>query len=582
MEDYPAATRTLASSAQRLRGWVDTDRSRLPELGDVLVKLTESRLLAAAWREAASDAQDSLTTAGRLLASHGPLGPYTPTEDALRFVRAALQLADIQTASGGAEAAARTVGTATSAMEQLSHLSLDLAAVDRVRALHTLASASLAATQVASANSHLDAALTERVNGVPALQVEVLASRCRSAAGRDHEAAAWAFAALGRLHQLGGPAPAGLPPARLERLAELELGVARVLADALTSLGDTDWAIETGRQLSGRLDSWAARAPGAAAGAALSKGPLAADLASAGRADEALPLAEAAHAQLPTSEPVRLALAQALLGTGRAARALPVARELAERSLAQDHPGPFGVRALRTYLGALVANGEEADELRHATEQATAALAPSVPVTGWSTSGHLFARGDADLVDTRTRKVLAQFETAAAAGRLAAGAAEADRREAAARRSAAAAAADEAARLSASQRQAQEATEAAQAAALAAAQAAATELAEAAERKRRRAERIEEHRLASAADALVGLREARDAARTADRRALRDATDALAEGLRPLAEAEPTVHGPELVEVLTELAGLRLRTGDWWGSREPARQAKALAASLGL
>ena len=50
--------------------------------------------------------------------------------------------------------------------------------------------------------------------------------------------------------------------------------------------------------------------------------------------------------------------------------------------------------------------------------------------------------------------------------------------------------------------------------------------------------------------------------------------------LRPLAENDPAAYGPELVATLQALATARLRGGDWWGSRGPAKEAKALAKQL--
>ncbi|MFZ1912393.1 MAG: hypothetical protein WAU30_08555, partial [Propionicimonas sp.] len=67
-----------------------------------------------------------------------------------------------------------------------------------------------------------------------------------------------------------------------------------------------------------------------------------------------------------------------------------------------------------------------------------------------------------------------------------------------------------------------------------------------------------------------------------DRKALREACELLSGVLRPLAENDPTAYGPELVATLQALATARLRGGDWWGSRGPAKEAKALAKQWGI
>ena len=145
LDGYPARVKKAASTVQRLRGWVGTDPSRAPELADALVRLTEARLRANAWTEAAPDAQESVVLAGKLLASHGPLGPYTPLADAVRFVTATVQLADAQVGLGLPEAAGRTLQAALAVRGQLSRLDLDheLDATTRCRALLVLAEVAL-------------------------------------------------------------------------------------------------------------------------------------------------------------------------------------------------------------------------------------------------------------------------------------------------------------------------------------------------------------------------------------------------------------------------------------------------------
>ena len=121
---------------------------------------------------------------------------------------------------------------------------------------------------------------------------------------------------------------------------------------------------------------------------------------------------------------------------------------------------------------------------------------------------------------------------------------------------------------------------------------AAAEEAERVDRKRRREERLEAHRIeaerieaerraASEPDELTAAeREWRDAQARGDRRSARTANEHVVELLRPLAQADLATHGPRLRAALEELSSARLRSGDVWGSRGPAREAKALAKTL--
>jgi len=81
---------------------------------------------------------------------------------------------------------------------------------------------------------------------------------------------------------------------------------------------------------------------------------------------------------------------------------------------------------------------------------------------------------------------------------------------------------------------------------------------------------------------LETARAAFEAARdSGDRRHLRDAAERLTEVLRPLADADLAGFGPELIDTLEALAKARWQTGDLWGSRAPAKEAKALGKLLG-
>ncbi|MDN5571038.1 MAG: hypothetical protein L0G22_07290, partial [Propionibacteriaceae bacterium] len=67
-----------------------------------------------------------------------------------------------------------------------------------------------------------------------------------------------------------------------------------------------------------------------------------------------------------------------------------------------------------------------------------------------------------------------------------------------------------------------------------------------------------------------------------DRRESLLAATAWVERLRPLADADRATWAPQLVEALRALGDAKFRAGDWWGSRQPNKEAKQLAKELGL
>src|SRR6476619_6734271 len=119
-DHYAQQTKALASSAQRLRGWVGSDPSKVPELADVLVELTAHRLLGHGYAAAASDAQDAVRLAAQLLTANGPIGPYTAAADAVRYITAVVHLATIQVGAGLPEAAGRTIESLQEMRQSLS------------------------------------------------------------------------------------------------------------------------------------------------------------------------------------------------------------------------------------------------------------------------------------------------------------------------------------------------------------------------------------------------------------------------------------------------------------------------------
>ncbi|HEY5784621.1 MAG TPA: hypothetical protein VIT65_07585 [Microlunatus sp.] len=66
-----------------------------------------------------------------------------------------------------------------------------------------------------------------------------------------------------------------------------------------------------------------------------------------------------------------------------------------------------------------------------------------------------------------------------------------------------------------------------------------------------------------------------------DRKDARALNERVVDLLRPRAEQNLAEYGPRLLYALEELSSARLRSGDLWGSRAPAKEAKALAKGLG-
>ena len=158
-DHYAQQTKALASSAQRLRGWVGSDPSKAPELADALVELTAHRLLGHGYAAAAADAQEAVRRAAELLAAKGPLGPYTSITDAARYVTAVIQLAAIQAGLGMPDAAGRTIESLRDINDQLGDgLRSQLKPQTVIWALLCSARAALVSMDVAAANAYADAA----------------------------------------------------------------------------------------------------------------------------------------------------------------------------------------------------------------------------------------------------------------------------------------------------------------------------------------------------------------------------------------------------------------------------------------
>ncbi len=86
-----------------------------------------------------------------------------------------------------------------------------------------------------------------------------------------------------------------------------------------------------------------------------------------------------------------------------------------------------------------------------------------------------------------------------------------------------------------------------------------------------------------ASDALTQARaDVEEAAASGKRKDVRAANEALADELRGRYESDPEQYLDELLEALDQLATARWQAGDWWGSRAPSKEAKALRKRHGL
>jgi hypothetical protein len=263
---YAERGKTLASSVQRLRGWVGSDPSRAHELADTLVLLTSHHLLGHAFAAAAGDAQEALRRAAELLTAKGPIGPYTSLTDATRYVTAVVHLATVQVGLGLPEAAGQTIESLRE-MYQIRELRLEegLQPQTAIWALLCTARAALVSRDVAAANAYADAALARLwdsgLRGEPdyaylAIDVDRLASDCRWAAGKTEEALGHLHAARLRYQDVVGVGldePGRHGPALVERLAEPLFSLYRDMADRLAATGELDLGLVTRRALVERL-----------------------------------------------------------------------------------------------------------------------------------------------------------------------------------------------------------------------------------------------------------------------------------------------------------------------------------------
>ncbi len=691
-DPYVQRGKTLTSSVQRLRGWVGSDPSRAPELADALVELTGHRLLGHAYSAAATDAQEAVKYAAQLLTANGPIGPYTSTADAARYVTAVVQLANIQVGVGLPDAAGRTMASVDDMTKQLADVGVEvrLSAQAAVWALSGFARSALASGDVPTANAYADAALARLIEAgllddpepsYLAMDVERLVSDTRWAAGRAEPALGYLLSAKNRFDAFAGdrlrePGRVGLPV--LERSAEPLSGLYGATADRLLDRGETAVGLTVRRTLIDLLQGLVGRLGDAArSDLASAQAALAADLA-AERTE---------RAPLGTANVSWNALSPSATYTTTAAsvdvEALDLER-LREAAAWLDRERPEAQKLERERREAARSDAERHDAEQRAEQRATAEREAAEQAAAEEAERRearkLAAAEESERLERKRRR-----EERLEAHRL-----EVEQREAAAReaerleierREAERRAADPAelerlelerlqTELAELERAEAEQAERAEAEQAERAEAEQAERAEAerreakrleTERERREAERLEEERAEAErherteADRREAERERREAERQeaerqeaerrtaereqekrrederqeeqraeaerreaaqleaerlaaerqeaerqeavhdelsealrawddlkaqGDRRAARAANERVVELLRPRAEADLARFGPQLLTALEELSRARLRGGDIFGSRNPAREAKALAKAL--
>ncbi len=345
-DTFAHQTRRLTSELQRLRDWAGGDPARMGRVADALVELTGHRLSGHCWAEAASGVQEAVTLAAKVLAQHGPVGPYTPRADAVRSITALVQLAMIQSAAGLPAQAEQALAAAFGLREQLSRLDLDADLSPRTIAWALLvwARAGLAADDVAAANARIDAALAVAADDgeFVALDVDRLASEARWAAGSAEPAVEYVLRAVERYdaHALEAlESTAQWPAALVERLSEPLFGLYSEAADRVLGVGAPGLGLTLRRRLVDLLGALAVRLPAAQQLLVVALTDLAEDLRGLGRNPEADDVADLAASILGDSDDEALPRRErARLGAHISWTALPPAEAFGVASGAQDEP----------------------------------------------------------------------------------------------------------------------------------------------------------------------------------------------------------------------------------------------------
>ena len=289
---FAQQTRRLVSQLQRQRDWAGGDPVRLEAVADALVELTAHRLSGHLWAEAAAGSQEAVMLAAKLLGRHGPVGPYTPREDAVRSITALVHLALVQSAAGLHPQAEQALAAAFGLREQLSRLDLDAALAPRTVAWALLvwARTALAAGDPAAANARADAALGVAVDDeLLAIDLSRAGSDARWAAGHPAPAVEYALEAVQRYEAVADllERPDRLPAAMLERLSEPLFGLYADAADRVLAIGAPGLALSLRRRLVDLLGSQTVHRPETQQLLVSALADLAHDLAGLGRDAEA-------------------------------------------------------------------------------------------------------------------------------------------------------------------------------------------------------------------------------------------------------------------------------------------------------
>lgn len=581
------------SQVKKLRGWVGSDASVGESLVDALNEVTALRLLDHSYADAAADAQDALTRANALVAEHGAVGPFTPADDAVRFVTATAQLARLQAGLGQPGAAAATAGAAQAWMGLLPHLDVAPYLAPRTASwlLQARAVGALTAGDVAAANAFADAAVVRaREGGLVGRDAQVLvdaallASRARTVAGLPQDAALLAreamTAASSALRQAEPVQQASLTGIEVESL----VAAGDAAASAWGAQGRWDEASAARRAVLAQIEG-ATTAPSAQAWAYRVRADVARDLAQAGDTAGARAAAEQAaqgvsrlaalglpaEELLPVQFAATTALAEALLRDGEAADAVAALQAVVERDASLRHPAwatAWRALAAITLAQAQRLAGDPAAPQTQAWAEDVAAHVPSpfpvppgvpltsrlvaaargVPLPGVGPAPSWSVLDDDTALSASTR---APRSLGDAVAPVAAAPDLHDEPDAvAAAPEAAPAPVPSAPTIEAPQPDPSGLTEDA----------------------------------GAASDPQAAWRTATQSLEAArvrnDRRDVLQASQAVVDALRPLAEAEATRWTPTLIEALENLGDATFKAGDWWGSRAPKREAKALAKSL--
>ncbi len=581
------------SQVKKLRGWVGSDASVGESLVDALNEVTALRLLDHSYADAAADAQDALTRANALVAEHGAVGPFTPADDAVRFVTATAQLARLQAGLGQPGAAAATAGAAQAWMGLLPHLDVAPYLAPRTASwlLQARAVGALTAGDVAAANAFADAAVVRaREGGLVGRDAQVLvdaallASRARTVAGLPQDAALLAreamTAASSALRQAEPVQQASLTGIEVESL----VAAGDAAASAWGAQGRWDEASAARRAVLAQIEG-ATTAPSAQAWAYRVRADVARDLAQAGDTAGARAAAEQAaqgvsrlaalglpaEELLPVQFAATTALAEALLRDGEAADAVAALQAVVERDASLRHPAwatAWRALAAITLAQAQRLAGDPAAPQTQAWAEDVAAHVPSplpvppgvpltsrlvaaargVPLPGVGPAPSWSVLDDDTALSASTR---APRPLGDAVAPVAAAPDLHDEPDAvAAAPEAAPAPVPSAPTIEAPQPDPSGLTEDA----------------------------------GAASDPQAAWRTATQSLEAArvrnDRRDVLQASQAVVDALRPLAEAEATRWTPTLIEALENLGDATFKAGDWWGSRAPKREAKALAKSL--